>query len=388
MLMESNESESLRDYQPPNTSLPQSNSSEGAPQVSPPQLVGFSFTGTTGEYFRIWIVNLLLSIVTLGFYWPWAMVRTRRYFYSNTHLDGHSFDYLAKPKNLLIGYLIVLVFFAIYLMAGIFNPLFVYPVILVYGIAAPWMIYKAFRFRAKNTSYRNVRFKFCGNLSDSYVTFLAWPALILFTFGLILPYWEMKKKEYYFDNLQFGKTVFNFRPKAAEYYKYYLLFFAIGMGLYFVLIFLAIGAAALFGANANTTNPDALAEEGLAILMIIGAAVGYAFLILIAVVFQKGLWVLIFNYNMTVWTLGKFGFESKMKLAKFVGIAVGNLFASIFSLGLLIPWAKIRITKYKMENLYVRAPEGKLGEHFEAEMYEEGAFGEAATDFMDFEVGL
>ena len=27
------------------------------------------------------------------------MVRARRYFYSNTHLDGHSFDYLAKPKS-------------------------------------------------------------------------------------------------------------------------------------------------------------------------------------------------------------------------------------------------------------------------------------------------
>lgn len=388
MPMESNESQSLGDSQPPNTIPPHSNSPEsaGAPQGLPLQPVGFSFTGTTGEYFRIWIVNLLLSIVTLGFYWPWAMVRTRRYFYSNTHLDGHSLDYLAKPKNLLVGYLIVLVFSAIYVVAGIFNPLFVYPVILVYGIAAPWMIYKAFRFRAKNTAYRNVRFKFCGNLSDSYVTFLAWPALILFTFGFILPYWEMKKKEYFFDNLQFGKTFFNFRPKAAEYYKYYLLFFAIGMGLYFILIFLAIGAAALFGATANTTNPDA--EEGLTILMITGAVVGYALLILIGVVFQKGLWVLIFNYNMTVWTLGKFGFESKMKFAKFVGIAVGNLFASIFSLGLLIPWAKIRITKYKMENLYVMAPGGELGEHFEAEMDDEGAFGEAATDFMDFEVGL
>ena len=374
--MESNESESLGDSQP------------HVPQTPPLQPVGFAFTGNASEYFGIWIVNLLLSIITLGFYWPWAMVRTRRYFYSNTHLDGHSFDYLAKPKNLLIGYLIVLIFFAIYLLAGLFNPLFIYPVILVYGLAAPWMIYKAFRFRAKNTAYRNVRFKFCGNLGDSYVTFLVWAALIPLTFGFILPYWEMKKKEYFFDNLQFGKTFFNFKPKAAEYYKYYLLFFAIGMGLYFILIFLVIGAAAVFGATADTSNPDIFAEEGLTVLMIIGAVVGYAILITIGVVFQKGLWLLLFNYNLSVWNLGRFGFESKMKLAKYVGIAVGNVFASIFSLGLLIPWAKIRITKYRMENIYVLAPGGELGEHFEAEMEDEGAFGEAATDFMDFEVGL
>ena len=28
------------------------------------------FTGSGGEYFRVWIVNVLLGIVTLGFYTP------------------------------------------------------------------------------------------------------------------------------------------------------------------------------------------------------------------------------------------------------------------------------------------------------------------------------
>ena len=33
------------------------------------------FVGTGSEYFRIWIVNLLLTIVTLGIYSAWAKVR-------------------------------------------------------------------------------------------------------------------------------------------------------------------------------------------------------------------------------------------------------------------------------------------------------------------------
>lgn len=37
----------------------------------------FSFTGSAGEYFRIWIVNIALSIVTLGIYSAWAKVRTK-----------------------------------------------------------------------------------------------------------------------------------------------------------------------------------------------------------------------------------------------------------------------------------------------------------------------
>ena len=42
------------------------------------------FTGQAGEYFRVWIVNVLLSVVTLGLYSPWARVRTRQYFYGHT----------------------------------------------------------------------------------------------------------------------------------------------------------------------------------------------------------------------------------------------------------------------------------------------------------------
>ena len=34
------------------------------------------FTGSGGEYFRVWIVNVLLTIVTLSLYTPWARRRT------------------------------------------------------------------------------------------------------------------------------------------------------------------------------------------------------------------------------------------------------------------------------------------------------------------------
>ena len=40
----------------------------------------FRFTGTAREYFGIWIVNILLTIVTLGIYSAWAKVRRMRYF--------------------------------------------------------------------------------------------------------------------------------------------------------------------------------------------------------------------------------------------------------------------------------------------------------------------
>ena len=53
------------------------------------------FTGSAGEYFRIWIVNLFLTPITLGIYSAWAKVRKKRYFYGCTRFDGDTFDYFA-----------------------------------------------------------------------------------------------------------------------------------------------------------------------------------------------------------------------------------------------------------------------------------------------------
>ncbi|MGH8171895.1 MAG: DUF898 family protein, partial [Rhodanobacteraceae bacterium] len=69
----------------------------------------FEFSGDAKEYFRIWIVNLALSIVTLGIFSAWAKVRTQRYFYGNTRVAGVPFEYTAKPWPILKGRLIAVV---------------------------------------------------------------------------------------------------------------------------------------------------------------------------------------------------------------------------------------------------------------------------------------
>lgn len=73
-----------------------------------PRIASFIFHGNGKEYFGIWIVNILLTIVTLGIYSAWAKVRNLQYFYGNTELDGASFQFLAKPVTILKGRLIAL----------------------------------------------------------------------------------------------------------------------------------------------------------------------------------------------------------------------------------------------------------------------------------------
>src|SRR6266700_1306924 len=130
-----------------------------APQ-SAGSAVSLRFTGEAGEYFRIWIVNLCLSVVTLGIYSAWAKVRRKRYFYGNTLLEDAAFEYLADPKAILKGRIIVVAAFAVYSVAGQINPLAGPLLGLVLLGVLPWLIVRALRFNAVNSAHRNVRFAF------------------------------------------------------------------------------------------------------------------------------------------------------------------------------------------------------------------------------------
>src|SRR5690349_23853928 len=83
----------------------------------------FEFRGSGSEYFRIWIVNLLLSIVTLGIYSAWAKVRRLRYFYGSTSLDGASFEYHGRPIAILKGRIIVVGVYVLFLVTTRLWPL-------------------------------------------------------------------------------------------------------------------------------------------------------------------------------------------------------------------------------------------------------------------------
>ena len=78
-------------------------------ETPPQQEIPFRFTGSASEYFQIWIVNTFLTLITLGVFSAWAKVRTKRYFYSNTSVDGSVFEYLGDPHKILKGRLIVTV---------------------------------------------------------------------------------------------------------------------------------------------------------------------------------------------------------------------------------------------------------------------------------------
>ncbi|MCG6271416.1 DUF898 domain-containing protein [Vibrio vulnificus] len=130
------------------------------------------FKGQGGEFFGIWIVNILLSVITLGIYSAWAKVRTKRYFYGNTFIAGDNFEYHAQPMQLLKGRLVALALVLIWVVANSFFPLASLVLLGLFYVALPWLLWSNARFDSAMTSYRNVHFAFNGSLKEAYMSIL------------------------------------------------------------------------------------------------------------------------------------------------------------------------------------------------------------------------
>ncbi len=339
------------------------------------------FTGTGAEYFRIWIVNVFLTIITLGIYAAWAKVRTRRYFYRNTNLGGYPFDYTADPVALLKGYGIVAVGLLLYYLVKYFNPMYSLVVLGLFSLFIPLIVYKSLRFFTRNSTYRNIRFRFLGSIGESYRTYLLYPLLIPFTLGLIVPYWAYRRKKYFFGNVGYGTTTNVFAGTHGPFYQVYI---KMGMLLALFFVMASILTALIIPKIAGGVPAG---NGSMGAVIITSAFLVYGILLLIGSFFQMYIYAWSTNYCFIHSELGELGFESTLSGMKLFWIRISNIAAIAFSLGLLTPWAKVRRMRYLADNLSVVTTHD-LDKFTSAVAPDAASYGDAATDFFDFEIGL
>lgn len=143
------------------------------------------FTGDGGEYFRVWIVNLLLSIVTLGLYTPWARRRTVKYFYAHTRVADSPLEFTAGARSMVIGFLLLAALYIGMQVASDSGYEVVVNLIMLAGLVlAPWLWGSAMRFRLGNTRWRGLRLNFVAGWGEIYRA--SWPVFALAALWLVL----------------------------------------------------------------------------------------------------------------------------------------------------------------------------------------------------------
>lgn len=207
---------------------------ERVPPPSEPTVIKIrrlSFHGTGGSLFGIQIVNILLTLVTLGIYNFWGKVKVRRYLLSQTEFDGDRFAYHGTGKELLTGYLkAILVFGVVFGLAGllaVLNPLFllVSP-ILAYAISlviTAIATVGARRYRLSRTSWRGIRFSFRARTGDFIKLFFAGSLLSTITLGLYYPIFATRRYDFLTSRSYFGNQKFYFDGRGKDLFGRYVL---------------------------------------------------------------------------------------------------------------------------------------------------------------------
>lgn len=349
----------------------------------------FSFTGTASEYFGIWIVNILLTILTLGIYSAWAKVRTNRYFYGHTHVAGANFDYLASPITILKGYLIAVAIFIIYSAISYFAPGFEVIFFIMLMIALPFIIVRAMAFRLRNSAYRHLRFQFDRQYGQAARIYLGIGILIPLTLGLILPYFYYRTNNFLIGNTGYGKSRFSLLCGAGDFYKIYLIAIGILIGAGIIVTITIMPAMTEIAhmmeqAKQSGVEPDPIAMSaamvGLPMIMSLLMSLLYFGLF---IYIRTAIANLVWN-NITL--DGGHKFNSSLTLGRMAWIFFSNLVAIAFSFGLLIPWGRVRMVRYRMQTLEL-IPEGDLDQFIAAKTEETSALGEEMGDVFDMDIG-
>jgi uncharacterized membrane protein YjgN (DUF898 family) len=335
----------------------------------------FVFTGRAGEYFGIWIINLLLKVVTLGLYSAWAKVRKRRYFYGNTLLDQTPFDYIADPWAIFRGWCLGVLLFIVYSIGSRVSP----TLGMVFGVAIflaiPWVIVRSRIFSARNSTHRNIRFTFRPNYREGYVVYAGLPLLIPFSLGFIAPYMIYRQQKFHVENSGFGQTPFTFTARAGDFYR---LFLRIGLGFLLIFLLLGVVAALVLGPMGGFT-PEPAHLFALAPLAVLAFAAFYFFF---AIYVQTRLTNLTWNST----RLGDAQFASSLRMRDMAWLYLSSAVAIFCTFGLMIPWVAVRLARYRAEHMAM----SMVGElrTLAADQAEVGAAGEELGDIFGIEVGL
>lgn len=320
------------------------------------------FTASAGEYFRIWIVNLALTIVTLGIYSAWAKVRKRRYFYGHTRIAGEAFEYRAKPIAILKGRLIAVAGLAVFYGVGHFWPLYQWILWIPFAIVAPWLLVRSLAFNAYNTAHRNVRLGFRGTYRGCMKVVLTYGWLVLT--GILYPYFKHRLLRFVAENHWYGTTRF----EAADFKKPFLSAYVSAFGFGLLLVAAVVGL--------TIWSRSALVVAAGFVLIYVGSFLLFAY---IRARTTNALWNAV--------RIGPLRFDSTLSAGALIWIYFSNLVAIAFTLGLATPWAVVRATRYRASMTAVIVS-GSLEGFAQAEAQQVSVAGEEAAELFDIDIAL
>jgi uncharacterized membrane protein YjgN (DUF898 family) len=299
------------------------------------------FHGDGGTLFGTYLVNALLTVITIGIYSFWGKTKLRTYLYGQTEFEGDRFAYHGTGMELLRGWLkaVGLVLVAA-LVAGVAMALVneVAGVLLLYAVLGlvlfPMALVGARKYRLSRTSWRGIRFSFRGDWQDLLAIYVPGLLFTIITLGVYYPVFHVNVRRFLVNDSHFGSQAFEFDGKGG----------------------------------------DLLGRHVLAMLLTPLTLGIYWF------------WYAAYRerYYWAHTSIAEARFSSNVTGGRLLGFVLTNVLLLCITLGIAFPWVKARTLRFRCDCLALEGPEDFAAIRQEA--VPAGAIGEGLTEIMDVDL--
>ena len=391
-----------------------------APAHSGTETLPIRFTGSGSEYFRIWVVNLLLILVTLTLYLPFARARRMAYFQNNTLVGGDPLGFHADPWKMFRGYLVVALFGVSYSAWTKFVPELSWVALAVFMALWPLLWRASLQFRLRNTSWRGVRLAFVGDVGGAYLAMLPYflPALafvffipqqmedgdpigpnqakfaaitvgvVILVFMVLMPWLWKRLKDYQHGGYAFAQEQTEFTATTGQFYKLYFKLSVVSMLVTMAVgMLVAVGAAVFAGVGTDSLRSIVEGKGSPLLMLLLGVAVVALYVLVPLVVgayFGSRMQNLLWSHTQSA----QLRFNSQLKMGPLLKVSALNWVLILVTLGLYWPFAKVRLARLKLEAMSLEV-DGDVNEWVAGALTTgQGVLGDAAGDFFGIDMGL
>ena len=391
---------------------------ETAPAAPVIESYRLRFTGDGGVYFGVWMVNVVLMVVTLGLFTPFARRRTIRYFYQHTEVAGSPLEFTGGMKRMLFGFLLFFGLYLAYSIASHTEQTFAVAALgTLWVLLRPWLWASAVRFRTVSTRWRGIRGAFDAGWRETYAA--SAPILLFFLLAVAVgfgggalaqlkpsPWWILAgvlaaivatlcmlvRQEYNYARLRVLRTSFGglqgrWSVEFGQLLKITVLAFALFLAVIAALLALLAAGVALTGAGLALFGGGK--KEGAALALLITAAVFGSLLVFYLASGPALAWrearkfALVWNHT----ALGDAArFSSDLRAGAFVRLRIKNMALSVLTGGFWRPFAVTNEYAMKLQSVTLHV-EGGLDQLVGAlPQRQPGGLGDAIADGIGFDV--
>ena len=384
------------------------------------------FTGSGGEYFRVWIVNVLLTIVTLSLYTPWARRRTAQYFYGHTQVVGSPLEFVAEQRRMVFGFLLFLALYVAYELAT-YTEQDLAASLLFFGFAAlaPFLWASAMRFRLGATRWRGIRLAFTASWKEVYLASwpavaiaavwtgavvaidallpaqartavskgdfaTVWPVVAVAALALALTLLCVIRLEFNYKRLlvaraRIGGQVGRWKPVYGDFVKVWLA----AVGIFALALVGAVVAVSVVTGGIVYLARDLLRGTDVAGMIVLGFLFFAATVLMLVLASLPARAYREARVFQLVWNNVGFGHiartRTSLRTGAYVGLRVKNVLLSFLTLGFYRPFAIASEYAAKVGSVTIHvkgSPEQLVGELVQ----QQGAFGDAAADALGLDL--